>query len=149
MPMSFLTRFIQEAPFQFEIAALIQTILMGRPCMGYSHSGPTPGSVVDYELTSPLVFGEPEGQGLNYRIPFESRGVACGQCKTTEGADYTFARDSDIRGEVEVLFPSDTLALEAPKKILARVGLSLMIDNVQTDDVQSPASVSTTFAGES
>jgi len=149
MSNSILSQVIHSSWFRAEVASLIQNQIMERECIGYPERTATRGSLVRYEITGPLVFDPPQGEGLRFQVGFESRGVASGACKTSEGEDYTYARAGSIVGKVFLEMGPDTLIAEGFEQILGSAQLELTITDVETDDLLLTEGSREKFAGES
>ena len=148
MHFSLLSKLIESPEFHREASGIVLDEVIERPCLGQTGEGPTQGEVVDYELTGPLVFGPPEADGVRFTVPFESRGVASGQCKTSEGEDYTFARDGAILGLIPVELGQDALTLTRIVDILDGTIIEIEIDEVDVDELETAGVLPETFAGE-
>lgn len=103
---------------------------------------------MDYELTGPLVFGPPEWEGLRFHVVFESRGVASGTCKTSEGEDYSYSRDGSIVGLVFLELGPDALVSEGFDQVLESTRIEVAITDLETDDLNPTDGPPEKFAGE-
>lgn len=143
-----LPQLIASGSFRAEVAALIVDQVMEREAHGFPGGASTLGTIVDYELTAPIVFGPPEGGGLRWRVPFESRGVASGQCKTSESEDYTWSRDGALTGILDLELPEDAVQLGEFEEIVDGTLLDVLIEEVAVDDQSPSPERPEKFAGE-
>lgn len=148
MPLSILSKLIESPEFHREVSGMILDEVIERPCVGQTAEGPAQGEIVDYEMIAPLVFGSPEAAGVRFTVPFESLGVAAGQCKTSSGEDYTFVRDGAIVGVIRVELGQDALTLSRIVDILDGTIIEIVIDDVDVDELESAGVPPETFAGE-
>ena len=148
MAKSLLTGLMEFQRFLDSVSASVTAEVVGRDCTGYPDGAATPGTLVDFELTAPFSFGPPEGEGLCFLVPFESRGVASGQCKTSEGADYTYARDGSIAGTVQVELGPDALITAGSEQIMDGTILQISFNSLQVDDEFPSQGPPEKFAGE-
>ena len=128
---------------------MIRSQIMERDCTSYPEGIATCGTLVDYGLTGPLVFGPPKGEGLWFQVPFESRGVASGACHTSEGENYTYARDGSIVGMVFLEMGPDTLISEGLDEVLGGTQIEVAITDAETDDLCPSACPPKKLVGES
>ena len=148
MPRSLLSKLLEAPEFEREVIGILLDEIIGRPCLARPAGEPIQGEVVDYEFTGPMVLGLPEGEGLRYDLPFESRGVSSGKCHDGDG-DYTFAQDGAITGTVRVELGPDTLQLSKVADILDGTIIEILIDQVDVDELEPAGVPPENFAGES
>ena len=149
MPPSFLSLVLESSRFRNEVSALIVQQIMGRQCTGYPGGAATPGIIVAYELNAPLVFGPPEGSGLQFDLDFESRGVASGHCKTSDGEDYTYSKDGPVLGRIFIGLGPDSLIEGSLEEIIKGTIPEITFTDLQIDDQSPTDGPPEKFAGES
>lgn len=127
---------------------MIMDEIVDRECVATPPGGPTAGTVVDYELTGTLRFGEPAGEGVRFDLPFVSSGVASGSCGIRGGGQHTFSRDGAIRGVVRLELGPDALTPERMEEIIDTSIIEIMINQVDVDENPRGEVPAEAFAGE-
>ena len=117
--------------------------LIDTQCTVYDHSeGPSKATITDYEFESGPTFEHPEGEGLEWDLPFIATGSVTRGYITGNQDDRTDTADGrHCEGTIHVTFPLDTLGSSSLDDIAKSVEIEATIDSTDFNDhepIQEP-----------
>ncbi|MES2466406.1 MAG: hypothetical protein V4675_03810 [Verrucomicrobiota bacterium] len=117
--------FIEEVTFQ------VQEDMIGRPIELTSEEASHAGEVIAFKLILPLQLDFADCVGLTCAIPFKAIGLATGRCQSPSGGDFTFTREGQVHGVVDVRFPEGGWSPEAYLRMYPHIERIVSVESVE------------------
>ena len=117
--------FIEEVTFQ------VQEDMTGRPMEQATGAEGLTGEIIGFKLILPLHLEFAECVGLTCAIPFKAVGVATVRCQSPAGEEFTFTREGQVYGVVDVRFPERGWSPDAYLRMYPHIERIVSVESVE------------------
>lgn len=135
--MSTIHEIVTSEEFRNRVSAQIAKEVSQLPATAYDRDdGPVDGSVTSFEIEDGPTFGEPEGEGSDWTIPFEGTGNANVGYITSDSEDRSTDISGPFEGFVEVRMPDSSESESDAEKVasVAKIDVTIELATLKDDE---------------